>query len=191
MLSEYGGGSGLRKTSCWTSDAISQLSSGCCWALGGTRIIRDKNTRYSMCSYNRWRQRAREGSRNHGWRGIVVEGRKEAVRQLNPFWVNLMGLHNFRLKSFRIFIPFREHRKYKTYWWASCRKKKAANFFVLLHKATNREVWWRLNAAIQNELRPNQSSSAADGKSQILSTMLRKPPIPFSLGITFSTSVLY
>jgi len=37
---------------------------------------------------------------------IVVEGRKEAVGQLNPFRVNLMGLHNFGLESFRIFITF-------------------------------------------------------------------------------------
>ena len=38
--------------------------------------------------------------------GIVVEGRKEAVGQLNPFRVNLMGLHNFGLTSFQTFIPF-------------------------------------------------------------------------------------
>jgi hypothetical protein len=35
--------------------------------------------------------------------GIVVEGRKEAVGQLDPF---VMGLHNFGLRSFRIFIMF-------------------------------------------------------------------------------------
>jgi len=29
--------------------------------------------------------------------GIMVEGRKEAVGQLNPLRVNLMGLHNFEL----------------------------------------------------------------------------------------------
>ena len=38
--------------------------------------------------------------------GIVVEGRKEAVGQLNPVRVNLMGLHNFGLWSFQIFIMF-------------------------------------------------------------------------------------
>ena len=36
--------------------------------------------------------------------GIVVEGRKEAVGQLNTFWVNLMGLYNFGLMSFHLIL---------------------------------------------------------------------------------------
>ena len=111
-------------------DAISQLSSGCCWALGGTRIIRDRNTRdiQSVLTIRDAKELGKGVEITDG-EGIVVEGRKEVVGQLNLFRVNLMGLHNFGLMSFQIFTPFWEHWKYKTYWWASCQKKEGCKFF--------------------------------------------------------------
>ena len=44
---------------------------------------------------------------------IMVEGREEVVGQLNLFWVNLTGLHNFGLTSFH---PILRASKIQTYW---------------------------------------------------------------------------
>ena len=70
----------------------------------------------------------------------MVEGRKAAVGQLNPFRVNLMGLHNVGLRVLESSSRFESIENTKPAGERVVKKRKAANFFVLLHEATNREV---------------------------------------------------